>query len=157
MNAKGFLFPFQTSRIQLVSIQFACHLFFCHVSLLCFAWSDTISVPISFPSVVNYKSTFSGTFISFIVMVLGITWPVAENFEAQQLMIWRPAASNDSKDLFWWALYSSTWWTALPWTATAVKPAVSIPHCTGLLWQECRVDLSACCKKNSGANVWLSR
>ena len=41
-----------------------------------------------------------GTFISSIVMVLGITWPVAENFEAQQLMIWRPAASNDSKDLF---------------------------------------------------------
>ena len=55
-------FPFKPA----VSIQFAWHLFFCHVSLLCFAWSDTISVPISFPSVVNYKSTFSGTFISFI-------------------------------------------------------------------------------------------
>ena len=149
-----FFMLFQNSRLLffcVVFVFFKKWFVFCIGFRFCFTFCYSLEVGL------RHFTILYGTFISFIVMVLGITWPVAENFEAQQLMFWRPAASNDSKDLFWWALYSSTWWTALPWTATAVKPAVSIPHCTGLLWQECRVDLSACCKKNSGANVWLSR
>jgi len=67
---------------------------FCIGFRFCFTFCYSLEVGL------RHFTILYGTFISFIVMVLGITWPVAENFEAQQLMIWRPAASNDSKDLF---------------------------------------------------------